>query len=384
MKVLYSYQYDAADINTQSGRPKAILDQLRRHGIEIIEAFPLSRRWRYLYSQKYLWYRLRGQVYRSDREPGLLRSFARQVERRLARTGADCLFEPGSLTMSALEVDLPKVMCADATFRDVIGAYDSFKGCAETYLRQGERAEKRALNAIDAAIYPSEWAAATARDYYEAEASKIHVIPFGANVTAPDRSWVEDRIAARALTLAAPRFLFIGRDWARKGGATVLETCDALRRSGVDASLDIVGITDKIGPLPDYVRSHGLLNKNDPQDKARLDELLSNAHFMFVPSLAENYGMTFCEAAAFGLPSLARDVGGISAIVKQGNTGILLTASDDGEAFASEIIRIISEPALYTAMAAASVERFHTHLTWDAFGNRLYGIIRKVCGVRSL
>ena len=380
MKVLYTYQYDVGDVNTQSGRPKAIMDQMRRHGVDVIEAFPLSRGWRYLYSHKYLWYWVRGQGYRSDREPGLLRSFARQVERALERSGADCVFEPGSLGMSALNADVPKIMCEDATFKDVVDGYDVYKGYADAYIRQGHDAEKRALMAVDAAIYPSEWAGVTARDYYGIAPEKVHVIPFGANVATPGRDQVLGLIHARVRTLVSPRFLFIGREWVRKGGAAVLQACEALRRGGVDARMDIVGITKLPGPLPAYVNVYGYLNKNDPEEKAKLDELFAAAHFMFVPSLAENYGMTFCEAAALGLPSLARDVGGVSAIVAHGVTGILLSAADDGEAFAREIMKLISDPVSYTAMATASVDRFNTHLTWDAFGDKLYGVLREVCG----
>jgi hypothetical protein len=46
-------------------------------------------------------------------------------------------------------------------------------------------------------------------------------------------------------------------------------------------------------------------------------------------------------------------------------------------------LKIISDPAMYTAMATASVVRYHSHLTWDAFGEKLYGILCDICGGRG-
>ncbi|WP_137463714.1 glycosyltransferase, partial [Escherichia coli] len=45
---------------------------------------------------------------------------------------------------------------------------------------------------------------------------------------------------------------------------------------------------------------------------------------LLLPTIADCYGMVFCEAAAFGLPVVATDTGGVSSIVINERTGILI------------------------------------------------------------
>jgi glycosyltransferase involved in cell wall biosynthesis len=373
MRIIYAYEGDAADINTQSGRPFWILRQLE-HRAEVIRVFPLRQHVRYLYAGKYLYHRQRGRTYRPDREPRLLRSLARQIERRVRGLAADVVFAPGSHVMAELSLPLPRIFLADATFANVLGFYDSFANCTPEFVAQGHAMDRKALANCDAAIYPSEWAARSAIEDYGAPPSKVHVIPWGANVAAPDPATVRAQIEARRFDEL--RLLFVGRDWARKGGDIVLATCEELRRRGVPLRLDLVGLPSVPVDLPPYARSLGLLDKNDPRDRERLEDLFAKAHVFFMPSRAENYGIVFCEAAAFGVPSVASDVGGIPTIVRDGETGFTLPPDSPPEAFADRLQNIFAHPQQYRAMALASMNDFLTRLNWDAFADRLLELIR--------
>jgi glycosyltransferase involved in cell wall biosynthesis len=375
MRIIYAYELDAADINTQSGYPFSILHQLERRA-EVIRAFPLRQHVRYLYAGKYLSRRQRGQTYRPDREPRLLRSLARQIERRVRGISADLVFAPGSHVMAELEVPLPKIFLADATFANVLDFYDSFANCTPEFVAQGHAMDRKALANCDAAIYPSQWAATSAIEDYGAPPSKVHVIPWGANIAAPDQATVHAQIEARRFDEL--RLLFVGRDWFRKGGDIVLATCEELRRRGVPLHLDLVGLPRVPVELPPYARSLGLLDKNDPRDRERLDDLFAKAHVFFMPSRAENYGIVFCEAAAFGVPSVASNVGGIPTIVRDGETGFTLPPDSPPEAFADKLQSTFTDPRHYRAMALASLNDFSTRLNWDAFADRLFQLIRSI------
>ena len=368
MRIIYAYEGDAADINTQSGYPFSILRQLELRA-EVIRVFPLRQQVRYLYAGKYLYQRQRGRTYRPDREPRLLRSLARQVERRVRGLVADVVFAPGSHIMAEIDLPLPKIFLADATFANVLGFYDSFTNCAPGFVEQGHAMDRKALANCDAAIYPSEWAARSAIEDYGAPPSKVHVIPWGANITAPDEASVRAQIEARPFDEL--RLLFVGRDWSRKGGDIVLATCEELRRRGVPLRLDLVGLPRVPVDLPPYARSLGLLDKNNPRDRERLDDLFARAHFFFMPSRAENYGIVFCEAAAFGVPSIASDVGGIPTIVRNGHTGFTLPAGSPPEAYADRLQGVFAHPRRYRDMALASMIDFLTRLNWDAFAHRM-------------
>ena len=52
-----------------------------------------------------------------------------------------------------------------------------------------------------------------------------------------------------------------------------------------------------------------------------MNQLFQNAHFLIYPTKADAMGMALSEAAAFGVPALASNVGGIADIVKTNITG---------------------------------------------------------------
>ncbi len=377
MRVAYAYEWDANDRNTQSGRPRAILDQLHRRGVDVAAVFPLDNRLQYLFAAKYLINKAIGRTYRPDREWIYIRSLARQIERRVRELRVDCVFAPGSHAVAALDLPVPKVFCADATFANVLETYDDFADCSAGFVRAGHALDRNALAGCAAAIYPTEWAADTARRVYGADPDKVHVVPFGANVVAPPEEAVLARTRRRRD--GAVRILFVGRKWHRKGADIVLEACTQLVRSGFPVQLHLVGLASAPADLPDFVVRHGLLNKNATEQRARLEMLLRESDLFFVPSRAENYGMAFCEAAAFGLPAISTRVGGIPTIVEHGVTGILHPPDANPAAYAESIARLIDDPAGYEAMSMAAWLRFRRLLNWDAFGDRLIGILAAAC-----
>jgi glycosyltransferase involved in cell wall biosynthesis len=368
MKIIYAYELDATEINTQSGRPFSILRQLQQRACEVVRAFPLRQHVRYLYAWKYLHHRMRRRIYRPDREPLLLRSLARQIERRVRGIAADALCAPGSHAIAELDVPHPKILVADATFANVLEFYGSFTNCAPEFIEQEHEQDRKALANCAAAIYPTGWAARSAIERYGASPDKIHVIPFGAKIEAPDSATVRYWIGARRSDEL--RLLFIGRDWYRKGGEVVLATCEVLRRRRIPLQLDLVGLPRVPVALPPYARSHGLLDRKQPDQRRRLEDLFARAHFLFVPSLAENYGMVFSEAAAFGVPSVTTNVGGIPTIVRQNQTGFTLPRLSAPEAFANALEAAFAAPQHYQELALAARADYRTRLNWDAFGAR--------------
>jgi glycosyltransferase involved in cell wall biosynthesis len=372
MRVAYVYDLAADDVMVQSGRPSSILRQLGRL-TELEAIFPLNHWVKYAFAPKYAFYKMRKRTYRADREPAVLQSMARQIERRLRGKSVDRIFAPGSHVLSCLETDVPKVLCADATFASVVDRYGEFLDCAPEYLRQGHAQEAQALAKCAAVIFPSEWAARSAIEDYGVDRTKIHIVPFGANLDVPAAAAVEEAIEAREFNRL--RVLFIGRDWQRKGGELMLEAAAIAQRNGVPFEIDIVGPSRPPADLPDYVRYHGLLMKSVPSDRLVLGRLMREAHILFVPSRAENFGMTFCEAAAFGIPSLSTSVGGIPTIVRPGISGWCLPIEADACDYAEILGKCYADPAEYRQLARSARAFYDANLTWDAFGERLIQIL---------
>lgn len=372
-RIAYAYEHDATNVCVQSGRPYFLRRQLLREGCSVVPAFPLDGRGSRRHAWKATWHRLiDGRAYHPDREPARLVSLARQVEARLQGLEVDVILAPGSFVLAELQTPLPKVLVADATFANVVDFYDAFTRCSSSYLKAGHAQERRALANCSAVIFPSEWAARSAREDYGIPAERVHVVPFGANLIERDPQSCREAIDARSFERL--RVLFVGRDWKRKGGDLLLAAADLLHRQRVPLQVDIVGIPGPVA-LPAYARSHGVLDKRVPEDRRRLEELYARAHFFCVPSRAENFGLAYCEAATFGVPSIATDVGGVSSVVRPGLTGCLLPAGSPAELYAEALLEGFTRPEEYRDLAHRALDVATRELNWPAFTQRLLKIV---------
>jgi glycosyltransferase involved in cell wall biosynthesis len=164
---------------------------------------------------------------------------------------------------------------------------------------------------------------------------------------------------------ASPRFLFVGREWERKHGPSVLAAFASVRAERPDARLDIVG-----GHPPvrgEGVTAHGALALDVPEEAARVRALFAGATCFVMPSEVEPFGLAYIEAAAAGAPSIATSVGGAGTIVAEG-TGLLVPPGDGPALLAA--MRTLADADVARRMGAAARERSRL-FTWERVGARL-------------
>ena len=143
------------------------------------------------------------------------------------------------------------------------------------------------------------------------------------------------------------RLLFVGGDFRRKGGETLLR---AFRnRLMHDSELDIVtrDPVDTAGVA--NVRVHHGLGPNVPE----LIDLYARADVFVFPTLADMLPLAIMEALAAGLPVVATTVGYLAEQVQDGVTGYLVAPGDE-QALADATLRLIHDPALRRTMGAAA------------------------------
>src|SRR5258708_23554604 len=107
-----------------------------------------------------------------------------------------------------------------------------------------------------------------------------------------------------------------------KGGDLLVKTVDELNKTGLPSRATIIGCQPE-GLSPEQFDIYPFLDKSRPEHFAILSKIMRDAHFFFLPSRAEAYGQAFCEAAAFGVPSIGSAVGGIPTIIQDGATGFV-------------------------------------------------------------
>ncbi|MEN9061359.1 glycosyltransferase [Ponticoccus litoralis] len=139
----------------------------------------------------------------------------------------------------------------------------------------------------------------------------------------------------------------------------------ALRDSGIDARLTVIGCTPPEAHRSEHVTVHPQLNKAVPEELHRFEAAIAAAHFLVQPSY-ESYGFAFCEASAMGLPALCLRVGGVP--VRDGVNGHALPPGATPGDFAALIRRYLDDAPAYAALCASARREYEVRLNWDAWG----------------
>ncbi|HKR98427.1 MAG TPA: glycosyltransferase, partial [Candidatus Dormibacteraeota bacterium] len=103
-----------------------------------------------------------------------------------------------------------------------------------------------------------------------------------------------------------------------------------------------------------------------------LADLYALADLCVVPSRTESFGLVALEAQALGTPVVASAVGGLTEIVEDGVTGILVEGRDPHD-FAVAIARVLRDRELRERMGAEARSRA-TYFTWTRAVERLSAI----------
>ena len=349
----------ADDVLTWSGTPANVVSALRSVGADFVvldEPSPLLVR-----SGKVLAAaskRARCKV-NWEVEPWLVRKLTRDAQAQARRAKADLLLLLGWHTLGVEKGDVPAVLWTDATFAQRLGKAPHWKHLSGRTRRQVEPVEGESLREMATVIMASTAACEDAISRYHLDPSRVHRIGFGANlggVEAEPRSRMGN----------PPRLLTVGVQWERKGMDRCVLIADELRRRGIPAHLDVVGVRPPDSSWRrDYVTYHGFLHKNDDEERAKLESLYKAADLFVLPTRNEPFGIVFAEAAAYALPSLGSSVDGVPDVVKHGDSGILLPAAASAAQYADEIADLLSSPTHYATLSHGAVKHYRSSLTWE-------------------
>ncbi|MEO5568433.1 MAG: glycosyltransferase [Gemmatimonadaceae bacterium] len=207
-----------------------------------------------------------------------------------------------------------------------------------------------------------------------------HVMQHSAAVTAVSQFLADEaqRVVSTAAPIVAPmpvatdlffpggarganRLLFVGRLNAQKGIELLLR---ALAVTTTGASLDVVG------DGPDAERLKALAGQLEIGERVRwigalpqqqLTEYYRSAAALVVPSVDEGLGLVAVEAQLCETPVIAFDSGGLSDVVSNGRTGVLIE-DISASALAQGIDALLASPDRGAALGAAG--RLHALATF--------------------
>jgi glycosyltransferase involved in cell wall biosynthesis len=305
----------------------------------------------------------------------LARRYAEHFGNQLRQSPCDIIFAPAASTEIAfLETSIPIVYATDATFRLLNGYYPFYQRLTSWSARSADSIEGLALKNASAVVYPTPWPVQSAMRDYGVDESTVHVVPYGSNIdSAPSIEVIHSKQFSEQC-----RLLFIAVDWERKGGAISFETLLELEKLGIKSELTVVGCVPPRQFRHPHLRIIPFLNKNLEEERQIFHNTLLTSDFLLLPTRAEAFGIVYCEASAYGLPSISTNTGGVSGVVTDGKNGYLLPPQACGVEYARLIAPLFVDKKRLSRLVKSSRAIYDKKLNWDAWGTEMNKIMTRL------
>lgn len=297
-----------------------------------------------------------------------------RLTRLLRSKPADALFfhtQVPAVLSGALMRRLPSIVSVDATPKQFDGlglAYGHATG--PDWLERGKFRLNQACFVRAARVVAfSHWVEDSLVTDYGIDAGKIEVVRPGLDVTRAPHVDRRGRQGSRPL-----RVLFVGGDFERKGGPTLLAAMDLLK--DLDVELDVV--TRSTLPETERRKVHNGLSADSPE----LRDLYANADVFCLPTRADALGLVFAEAGAAGLPLIGTDVGAVAEIVRDEETGVIVPV-DGPKALAAALRRLLTDEDLRLGYGAAARVLVRAEYDEDVTSARIVALLHEIVAERK-
>jgi glycosyltransferase involved in cell wall biosynthesis len=231
-----------------------------------------------------------------------------------------------------------------------------------------------AIRRADAVVCLSAEDAAYIRSEGRRPAGDVAVIPNGADASPSPR---------RHAAAGASALLWVGGWLDVKGCALLPAIWSAVRARRPSVTLTLagtgLGAEAVLGDLAPADRA-GVTVVPKVADWPQMADLYARHGILLLPSLSEGSPLVVLEAMAAGLPVVGAAVGGVPDLIRHDREGLLFKAMDAADA-ADQILRLLGDPALASALAAAAVTRVGG-LTWDRAAQALAAVAEGVASPR--
>ena len=270
-------------------------------------------------------------------------------------------------TLAPLVADLltkvPTVLSSDGTPLNKVSMRQAYGLEPEgAFARWGKRSLYRQLFSRAAGFVA--WSAWTKQSFvedYGCKESDVAVIPPGIDLRLFDFGERHNEL---------PRILFVGGDFARKGGDLLLDVFRQRLRGRAELRL----VTKTPVPEEPGVRVFGDISANSPE----LRNLYAESDIFALPTRADCYPLVCMEALAAGLPMVAARTGGIPDMVIEGKTGHLVNV-DDAKSLGDKLEALVADTARRQAMSLECREEAVRRFEIRENARRLFEFVRSRC-----
>ena len=288
--------------------------------------------------------------------------------RRLAQGPVDAVFihtQVAAFLASRIMHRVPTVVSLDATPVNFDAVGEAYGHARQPWLVESVKRSvtRHALMPAAALVTWCDWAKRSLVDDYGFPAGRIHTIHPGVDLDL----FVPPSGTRRSGPI---RLLFVGGDFARKGGPELLEALAELRG---EVEADIVTPQQPTAPAGARFRHHAGLQ---PQSPALL-ELYRNADVFVLPARGDCFPQAIAEAMACGLPVISSAVGAIDEMIHDGANGFLVRPGSTTD-LVRAVRTLAGDPSLRRRMGEAGQRLARSRHDAIANANRIFDLLSAV------
>ncbi len=377
MKLGYITKQDPNDRKAYSGTHFHMFNALKENFGEVHTYGPIDLRYKIVPKLKgRILKAVSKKVYKYQYDTNLAKKSARLIDKKIQGSNPDALLASlMSPEVAYLETNTPLFITTDATFPLLNEMYNSHSNLHPISIKEALKLEKRAFEKSKKLILPLNWLADSAMKEYGISSKKIEVIPYGCNLELKLKSDEIDSVIESRMLSEQIKLLFVGVRWEEKGGPFAVEVLRELLGFGVKAKLTIVGCSPDIPELPKEVERVGFLDKGIERESEQLNELYKEASFFIMPTKAECVGMSFIEAASFGLPAIGTNVGGVPEAIDHNKTGFIIDQDCSSKTVADWVEKTWRNRQEYQLFSKNAYQKYSESMNWKAWGNKVQEII---------
>ncbi len=197
----------------------------------------------------------------------------------------------------------------------------------------------------------------------------------------------EAEIIERAKRPGPLRVLFLGNLFRNKGLHILLESLAKLPQNSYVLTVvgDLTMERAYVKAITEQIRERNLSGKvfiTGPLNNGELATRLMDSHILAVPSFYEGYGIAYLEGMGFGLPAIATTAGAAGEIITQGRDGFLITPGDS-TTLSRHLQSLHEDRNLLTFMSVNAFQRFKSHPTWQASGDKILDFLQACSQIHS-
>jgi glycosyltransferase involved in cell wall biosynthesis len=261
----------------------------------------------------------------------------------------------------------PSVLYVDCTHAQSAAQWPAWNPLRGKALERWYRREAQAYrNAVHIFAFSWQTRDSLLHDYGVSPA-RISVVGAGVNL----RSLPPLRSLMPGPDPGVPTVLFIGNDFARKGGPTLLRAFRRVREQLPSARLQLVGTEPGITPEP------GVDVLGRIHNRAMVAQLYRQASVFCLPSFFDPFPLVLLEAMAHSVPVVTTSSCGIPDMIRDGHTGRLVPAGDP-TAIADALLGLLSNPLRARLLGATGRQHVAGHYTWDHVVDRMAPVLDRL------